>query len=141
MSKQQKPEQTISEKTKSKKTIYKAIVIGTLAFTAAFLIFAHDAIARGVKGYFGFSSMRVMVWTISILVFGIAGWFNAFYNAKGKLYKFTYLVPILIATYQLLIYVFDARKTDFNQLNTKTMITFTAIGAVIGYYFYKKLRK
>jgi len=111
-----------------------------LIVIAAFLPYIHDAIPKGLKGYFGFSSFRVMVWTISIFIFGITGWFYAFVNAKGRLYRFALLVPIFMATYQLLIYIFDARKSEFNTLNAKLIVTFVLIAIVLLNYFMLKRR-
>jgi peptidoglycan/LPS O-acetylase OafA/YrhL len=106
------------------------------------LPYLHDLnLFKGKKGFSGFSSLRIAIWVISLFVVAISGWLVAFVKSKGSLYRFVFLVPLVMLVYQLLIYVLDARQSSVNTFNIKILLN---IGVVIGLalvYFAKKQQK
>lgn len=130
---------------KPKTTTYKSLVIGLSIILAAFLVYLHDFTDswRGMEGFSGFSSLRVALYHTFLLSFALYGWFRAFIESKGKIYRVTYIVPIVMVSYQLLVYLLDARDTTTNEFSTKIIFQVLVLPTVLflTYYFGKKLRK
>ncbi|HAO15120.1 MAG TPA: hypothetical protein DDE71_06125 [Tenacibaculum sp.] len=91
-----------------------------------------------MEGFSGFSSFRIGIWVISLFFWGLSGWLFAFFNSKGKPYRFTILAPLFMGFFQLLIYVLDSRKSNINGFNIKVIINLLLILIITILYF--KLR-
>ena len=129
----------ILRKKKSKKLTYNYVLAVSIC-VISLLPYLHDIyLFKGMKGFSGFSSFRVGIWVISLFIWGLFGWILAFINSKGKKYRFTILTPILMAVYQLLIYVINARKSDINNFSTKVILNIILILSIVVLYF--KLKK
>ncbi len=129
-------------KKNSKRTIYRDFLIGGLILLSSILPYIHDAIPRGVgEGISGYSSLRVLLFVVLINLFGLIGWVIAYFEARGKRYRFVMIVPIINITYQVFIYVLNLKKTSFNDLNLKFLITFMVSSLVFLFYFLRKIKK
>ena len=120
---------------------YRNGIIAIFIILLATLPFLHDTIAR--KGYpiAGYSSLRVFVYVLLTNIFGLIGFIGWFVEAKGKQYRFALLVPILMNTYQLLIYILNMKKSTFNDFDFKIYITIAVTLSLTLNYFYLKLKK
>lgn len=131
-----------STKTKSTTTISKDIIIGGLILLCSVLPYIHDAVPRETEsGISGYSSLRVFLYITLINVFGLVGWLIAYMEAKGKRYRFVIIIPIINIAYQLFIYILNLKKTSFNDLNLKFLITFVISVLVFVFYFTRKLKQ
>ncbi len=129
-------------KMKSTTTTSKEFLIGALILICSVLPYIHDAIPRETQsGISGYSSLRVFLYITLINVFGMIGWLIAYSEAKGKRYRFVMIVPIINIMYQLFIYILNLKKTSFNDLNLKFLITFIISLLVFLFYFLRKIKK
>ncbi len=128
------------KKKKLKTMIYKDIFIGVLILLCSILPYIHDAIPRE-KTFPGYSSLRVFLYVTLINVFGLIGWLIAYFESKGKRYRFIMIVPIMNILYQLFVYIFNLKKTSFNDLNLKFIITILIAFLVLIFYFSRKIKK
>ncbi len=120
----------------------KEFVIGALILICSLLPYIHDAIPRETQaGISGYSSLRVFLYITLINVFGLVGWLIAYFEAKGKRYRFVMIVPIMNIVYQLFIYILNLKKTSFNDLNLKFLITFIVSVMVFIFYFMRKFKQ
>ena len=104
--------------------------------------YIHDIIPRNTQaGISGYSSLRVFLYVLLINLFGLIGWIVAYYEAKEKRYRFVMIVPIINITYQVFIYIMNLKKTSFNDLNLKFLITFVASVLIFLFYFLRKVKK
>ena len=127
---------------KSKKPIFKNLFIGLLIIFCATLPYLHDLpLLNGKEGFSGFSSLRIGIWVISIYILALIPWILFFIASKGKSYRFTILVPIIMLTYQLIVYIFDARQLNINKFNIKFIITISLAIAITVFYFLKKSKR
>jgi|GEM_PF-3167452 len=101
---------------------YKQLFYSLLIIIVTFFICVPDLFERGVKGFFGFSSIRVTLNQISLMTFGFLASLRLFHTEKTKPYRFLYLAPILLFGYNLFVNVLDARKTDYNTFTPKVLI-------------------
>ncbi len=123
--------------TKSKKTIFKNLLVALLIIAMSFLPYLHDfEIFKGMKGFSGFSSLRIGIWVVSLFMVGLSGWIFAFLNSKGKQYRMAMLAPIFMLSFQLLIYLFDSRKTTTNEFSTKILLNLCLAVVLVVLYFY-----
>jgi hypothetical protein len=129
-------------KKNSKRAIYRDFLIGGLILLSSILPYIHDAIPKGMSaGISGYSSLRVFLFVVLINLFGLIGWVIAYFEARGKRYRFVIIVPIINITYQVFIYILNLKKTSFNDLNLKFIITFTVSLLVFLFYFLRKIKK
>ncbi len=130
-----KSKQLITEK--SKKTIFKDFFSAVFIILISFLPYLHDFdMFKGVKGFSGFSSLRIGIWVVSLFLLGLSGWVVAFINSKGKKYRFIMLCPIFMITFQLGIYLLDARNTQTNDFSFKIILNFILAFVLVVTYFY-----
>jgi hypothetical protein len=119
----------------------KEFVIGAFILICSLLPYIHDAIPRETQaGISGYSSLRVFLYITLINVFGLIGWLMAYFEAKGKRYRFVMIIPIINIAYQLFIYILSLKKTSFNDLNLKFLITFIVSVLVFLFYFMRKFK-
>lgn len=123
--------------TKSKRRIYEtAFIIGVIALVS-FLPYIHDFdFFKGMEGFSGFSSLRIGIWVVSLFILALSGWIFAFLGHKNRKYRWIMLAPIIMLAYQLLIYLFDARKTQTNDFNVKVTFNFVLLIFLSGIYIY-----
>ncbi len=88
------------------------------------------------------ASLRLGVWVVSMFMIAISGWVFAFVNSKGKQYRFSFIAPLIMLIFQLVIYVFDKRDSALNEFNIKVFLSFLVSLVIIVLYFIikKKLR-
>lgn len=121
---------------------YKNAIIAIFIILIATLPFLHDTISRELTfPASGYKALRVFVYVVLTNLFGLVGFLGWFIEAKGKQYRFALLVPILMNTYQLLIYILNMKKTSFNDFDFKIYITIAVALTVTLNYFYLKLKK
>ncbi len=127
-------------KRKSKKATY-SLLVALFIWAVSFLPYLHDLeYFEGMKGFSGFSSLRIAVWVISLFLIAISGWVVAFLNSKGKKYRFSMLAPIGMLVFQLCVYVLDGRESIINDFNIKVVLNLVVFAVVIILYFFNKLR-
>jgi hypothetical protein len=108
---------------------------------ATFLVYIHDSgLFDGKPGFSGFSSLRVALFISSILFLALFMAICAFVESKGKMHRSAYIVPIVILSYQLLVYLFNARDTTTNEFTTKIIFQVLVLPTLIigAYYLGKK---
>lgn len=132
-----------ASKTKKSRTgIFKDFTVGLFILACSFLPYIHDFDAfKGAKGFSGFSSLRVALWAISLFVVALSGWIVAFMNSRGRSYRFVMLSPIFMLTYQLAIYLFDARNTSSNEFEIKIILNLAFMLLLMVVYYFGKLKK
>ncbi len=129
-------------KTKYKKEIFKEFVIGGLILLCSILPYIHDIVPKGIPSKIsGYSSLRVFLYVVLVNLFGLIGWLIAYFEAKGKRYRFVIIVPIINVLYQLCIYILNLKKTSFNDINLKFLITLSACILIFLFYFLRKFKK
>ncbi len=127
------------KKARSKKATYKEILLALLILAMSFLPYLHDFdVFKGVKGFSGFSSLRIGIWATSLFVVAISGWVFAFLGHKGKSYRFVILAPIFMLSFQLAVYLLDARKTTINDFNWKVVINLIFALFIIVFFYWRK---
>ena len=130
------------KKMKSKKPIFRNLIIGLLIIFCAILPYLHDLpLLNGKEGFSGFSSLRIGIWAVSIYILALIPWILFFIVSKGKSYRFTILVPIFMLIYQLIVYIFDARQNAINEFNVKFIVTFSLAIAITIIYFFTKSKR
>jgi len=131
-----------SVKTKSTTMTYKNAFIAVFIILLSTLPYLHDTIPRELSfPASGYKALRVFVYIVLTNLFGLIGFIGWFIAAKGKQYRFALLVPILMNTYQLLIYVLNMKKSTFNDFDFKIYITIAITFVITINYFYLKLKK
>lgn len=129
-----------SIKTKSKTKTFKALLYAILVLIITIFTYVASLVPYNIEGYFGFSSLRVTINQISFYLFAFLASCRLFYIEKGRTYRFIYLIPIVVLGYNLLINIFDARQTYFNEFTPKIGLTFLVLLLITLYYFYKKAK-
>ncbi|MEE9377511.1 MAG: hypothetical protein V3V33_05700 [Candidatus Lokiarchaeia archaeon] len=120
---------------------YKNGVISALIISLAILPFLHDLIPRELSFTFsGYTSLRVFVYIVLTNIFALIAFIGWFIEAKGKQYRFALLVPIIMNTYQLLIYVLNMKKSTFNDFDFKIYISIILSLVITINYFYLKFK-
>lgn len=109
-------------KTKQKKRIFRSRSTSFLIVLSAFIPLVHDLIPKNVEGFFGFSSARVMTYWLLMLAYGILPWLMVIFRTKKIALKRIYMLISLGPFYQMLIYIFDIRKTIFNDHEYKILV-------------------
>lgn len=108
----------------------------------SFLPYLHDFdLFKEMKGFSGFSSLRVGLWAVALYVLALSGWVLAFLNSRGKRYRFVILAPIFMLAFQLAIYVLDARSSTSNEFTNKVLLNFVLCMVLVGVYFYQLRKK
>ncbi|TPN84510.1 MARVEL/CASP family protein [Aquimarina algicola] len=125
---------------KTERIINKEIVIGLLILLCSILPYIHDAIPKE-KTFPGYSSLRVFLYVTMINFFGLIGWLIAYFESKGKRYRFIMIIPVINILYQLFVYIFNLKKTSFNDLNLKIILTFIVSFFVFAFYFKRKIKQ
>tara|TARA_Y100000588_G_C13728797_1_gene700518 strand:- start:153 stop:488 length:336 start_codon:yes stop_codon:yes gene_type:complete len=108
------------------------------------MVYIHDCgLFNGMPGFSGFSSMRVALFITSLMSLALFLGICAFVESKGKLYRAAYLVPVIMLTYQLLIYLLNARDTTTNEFSVKIIFQVVIIPSLIlgAYYVGKKSKE
>lgn len=124
---------------RSKTTTFKTLVVALGILLLSVLPYLHDfEFFKGKNGFSGFSSLRVGMWAVSLFVVALAGWIGFFLKSKGSEYRFAILAPIFMLSFQLGIYLFDARKTTSNDLSTKVWLNLGFAVILIVAYVYGK---
>lgn len=127
---------------KSRKTIFRDFLLAAFIMMVSFLPYIHDFdLFKGMKGFSGFSSLRVAMWSLSLYIVGLSGWVMAFVHAKDRSYRFAMLAPIFMCSFQMAIYLFDARNTSSNDFTFKTVLNFIFCGVVLVLFFYNKKKQ
>ncbi len=128
---------------RSKTPTFKDFRTGVCIFLAAFMVYIHDCgLFDGKLGFSGFSSLRVGVFISSIFLLALFLGVRAFIESRGKYYRVAYLVPIVMISYQLLIYVFNGRDTKTNEFSVKIIFQVLVIPSLIlGAYILGKKSK
>jgi len=121
--------------------MYKKIIISIIILATTVFTYVASLISKGEEGLFGFSSLRVTFNQISFLTFALVASLRLFYLEKGKDYRFVYLVPIVVISYDLFVNVLDARKTYYNEFTPKLGITIVIVLGVLIGHVVKKQRK
>ena len=128
--------------TKSKTTIFKDFFKALGVFLVTFLVYIHDfEIFKGVKGFSGFSSLRVGMFIVGLMILALVPWIGWYVASRGKRYAFVMLVPIFMISYQLAVYLFDQRDHTTNEFNFKVLVQFGFVLVLIGLYFFGKYQK
>jgi hypothetical protein len=110
-------------------------------FLISFLVYVHDfSIFEGVKGFSGFSSLRVGIFVVGLMIVALVPWVGWYISSKGKRYAFVMLVPIFMISWQLGVYLFDQRDHSTNDFNFKVLLQFGFVLLLIVFYFIGKLR-
>jgi hypothetical protein len=118
---------------------YKNAAIAVFIILLSSLPYLHDIISRELS-FSGYSSLRVFVYIVLTNLFGLIGFMGWFVEARGRQYRFALLVPIIMNTYQLLIYVLNMKKSTFNDFDFKIYTTIAVTLVVTLNYFYLKLK-
>lgn len=127
---------------RSKTTIFKDFLKAVGIFSVSFLVYVHDFdLFKGMEGFSGFSSLRVGMFIVGLMVFAIVPWIGWFISSKGKRYSFVMLVPIFMISYQLAVYLFDQRDHTTNDFNFKVLVQFGFVFILIALYFIGKSKK
>ncbi len=128
--------------TKYKKVVLKDLLVSLLILFISFLPYIHDiGDLKKYSGFSGFKSLRSGIFIVSMFVIALSGWIFAFVNSKDKSYRFIILAPIFMLSFQLSIYLFDARSTTTNEFTTKIIVNFLFAVLLVAYYFYNKYKK
>lgn len=121
---------------------YKNGIISVFIILLSTLPYLHDTVSRELSfPASGYKALRVFVYVVLTNIFGLIGFIGWFIEAKGKQYRFALLVPILMNTYQLLIYILDMKKSSFNDFDFKIYITIAVTLTVTLNYFYLKTKR
>ena len=119
---------------KSTTTIYKIVAV---VLFATIIIYLHDFIPKGY-GKVGRSSLRVYLFTVSAELRALIWLFFVWFLAKGKAWRFTLILPILLTTYQLIIRLSPNKNVVWNQADYKLYLTLLISAGLIIYYFKKR---
>jgi hypothetical protein len=130
-----------SKKVKFMTMTFKDAIVAVFIILLSTLPYLHDIVSRDLSfPASGYKSLRVFLYVVLTNIFGIIGFIGWFVEAKEKQYRFALLVPILMNTYQLLIYIFDMKKSSFNDFDFKIHVTIAVTLVVTLNYFYLKLK-
>lgn len=122
----------------NKDTVRNRLISFLIIFYAGFT-FYHDFLPRGVSGYFGFNSIRVMAFQLLIQFLILLGWVRLFRLTKGKQFRFALLVPISSMLYQFIVFFFNAKETSYNEVSVKLLILTGVLVLVSISYFKSKI--
>jgi niacin transporter len=90
----------------------------------------------GSDGLFlGYSAYRIFLALVGMQLSSFIAWFLVLEFSKGKSYRFVFLFPTVINGYQLLLMVFNLRKTVLNGWNYKIFILLL-VGVLLILNFY-----
>ncbi len=123
---------------KSQIQMYKNLLYAIIIILLTVLTYTASVVQHNVEGYFGFSSLRVTINQLSFYLFAFLASCRLFYVEKGKPYRFVYLVPVTALGYNLLVNLFDARQTYFNEFTPRFGLTILVSLFVVFYYFNKR---
>ncbi len=137
--------ESTTEKSTTKKS-RKKIILGALSalfiLLSSVLVYIHDiGDLKKYPGFAGFKSLRTGVYIFSLFTFGLIGWIYAFIRSRNKSDRFMMVAPILMASFQLGIYLFDGRKTTSNEFSTKIILNVVFGVLLIAAYYLGKSRK
>ena len=74
----------------------------------------------------------------ALALIGFIGWFV---EAKGKPYRFAILAPIFMYSFQMAIYLFDAKDHTTNDFSIKTLIYLGFVVVLTVFYFFGSTKK
>jgi len=94
-----------------------------------------------MEGFSGFSSLRVGMFIVGLMILALVPWMGWYISSKGKRYSFVMLVPIFMISYQLGVYLFDQRDHTTNDFNFKVLVQFGFIFVLMVLYFLGKFKK
>ncbi|UZO80891.1 hypothetical protein NBT05_00035 [Aquimarina sp. ERC-38] len=90
----------------------------------------------------GFSSYRTFIYFLLLHLFAAIGWAGWAKDAKpGQPYKFFLLVPAILAIYTVLVILFDARDSNYNEANTKIFIIIAVNFLLMFWFLYRYFRQ
>jgi len=131
-----------STTTKSNLIKKKDLWMTLLIVAASFLPYIHDiGNLREYEGFSGFKSLRTGVYFVSMFMMNLIGWILAFIFSRGKSYRIAFLIPIFMLSYQLAVYLFDARQTTTNEFTTKVIVNLSFAICIIASYFLLKNKR
>lgn len=131
-----------SIKKKLRKMTSRDVIISFSILAISFLPYIHDfKIFKGMKGFSGFSSLRIAIYLVAMFLVALSGWIFAFFKSKGSNYRFAILAPIFMLSFQLSVYLLDARKSSVNDFNFKVIVNIVVAALLIALYFYGKSRQ
>lgn len=123
------------ENLKLKTATYKELGVAMVIIAIATFPYLHDVLPLSEEPFHGFSTMRVFGYMLLMNLFAHFGWLTAFFIAKGKSYRFAFLVPVCLSAYQIFIILFDLRDSELNTINTKFILFITlSLFVVINYF-------
>ncbi len=85
--------------------------------------------------FLGYSSYRIFLALVGMQLSSFIAWFLVLEFSKGKSYRFVFIFPTVINGYQLLLMVFNLRKTVFNGWDYKIFILLL-VGVLLILNFY-----
>lgn len=135
---------SLSEKKKSKtatfRFTYKEFAIALFIIVVATFPYLHDIIPLSEdENFHGFSTMRVFVYMFLFHIYAHIGWLAAFFLAKGKSFRFAFLVPVVLSAYQVFLILFDLRSTELNSINLK-FILFIVLSLFVVIHYFKNMK-
>lgn len=134
---------SLSEKKKSKiatfRFTYKEFAIALFIIVVATFPYLHDIIPLSDEAFHGFTSMRVFTYMALFHIYAHIGWLAAFFLAKGKSFRFAFLVPVVLSAYQVFLILFDLRSTELNSINLK-FILFIVLSLFVVIHYFKNMK-
>ncbi|WP_155854973.1 hypothetical protein [Cellulophaga baltica] len=94
-----------------------------------------DFFSDSDNSFLGYSSYRVFLAIVGMQLSSFIAWFLVLEFSKGKSYRFVFIFPTAINGYQLLLMVFNLRKTVLNGWNYKIFILLL-VGVLLILNFY-----
>lgn len=85
----------------------------------------------------GFSAYRVFLYTFLIFVFASIGWTGWYRSVKHKYYGSAVFLVMSSGIYQVLLIIFNLRRTVFNELQPKSTVLLISF-LILGYVAYRK---
>ncbi|QXP56516.1 hypothetical protein H0I25_01615 [Cellulophaga sp. HaHa_2_95] len=85
--------------------------------------------------FLGYSAYRIFLALVGMQLSSFIAWFLVLEFSKGKSYRFVFIFPTVINGYQLLLMVFNLRKTPLNNWNYKIFILLL-VGVLLILNFY-----
>ncbi|ADV48861.1 hypothetical protein Celal_1550 [Cellulophaga algicola DSM 14237] len=85
--------------------------------------------------FLGYSAYRIFLALVGMQLSSFIAWLLVLEFSKGKSYRFVFLFPTVINGYQLLLMVFNLRKTPLNNWNYKIFILLL-VGVLLILNFY-----
>lgn len=85
-----------------------------------------------------YTGARFLAYAHAKNLFALIAWCFAFYLAKGKEYRFVFLLPILLLTYQFITFGLRLENTVLNLNVTKALITVSLFSLLTTWFYIRK---